>query len=65
MEIRVCFKREYPKDKDLLELMTEYNCRVIDKTLLINKEIGVYDFSRLRKLINKEYLIENIIVDSK
>lgn len=65
MEIRVCFKKEYPKDKGLIELMTEYNCRVIDKTLLISKAIGVYDFSRLRKLINKKYVIENIIVDSK
>lgn len=65
MEIRVCFKKEYPKDKVLIELMTEYNCRVINKTLLINKAIGVYDFSRLRKLINKKYIIDNIIVDSK
>ena len=51
------------KKKTLEELFEEYDIKITDSTMLINKKILVKDFVRVRKLAVDWYDIDNIIVD--
>lgn len=52
-----------PTEKTLEELFEEYDIKITDSTMLINKKILVKDFVRVRKLAVDWYDIDNIIVD--
>lgn len=52
-----------PTEKTLEELFEEYDIKITDSTMLINKKILVKDFVRVRKLAVYWYDIDNIIVD--
>ena len=52
-----------PTEKTLEELFEEYDIKITDSTMLINKKILVKDFVRVRKLALDWYDIDNIIVD--
>lgn len=52
-----------PTEKTLEELFEEYDIKITDSTMLINKKILVKDFVRVRKLAVDWYDIKNIIVD--